>query len=72
MTDNLPKGPLAFPNAVPDTFYDFNDGMTLRDYFAGQALIALLSRSDFLRSKIIAENAYAYADAMLEERGEEI
>jgi len=32
--DKLPKGPLAFPNAVPDTFYDFNDGMTLRDYFA--------------------------------------
>jgi hypothetical protein len=61
----------AFPMAVPENWDSIQDGMTLRDYFAGQALIALLSRSDFLRSKIIAENAYAYADAMLEERGEE-
>jgi hypothetical protein len=58
--------------AVPENWDSIQDGMTLRDYFAGQALVALLSRSDFLRSKIIAENAYAYADAMLEERGEEI
>jgi hypothetical protein len=62
----------AFPMAVPENWDSIQDGMTLRDYFAGQALVALLSRSDFLRSKIIAENAYAYADAMLEERGEEI
>lgn len=55
--------------AVPENWDSIQDGMTLRDYFAGQALVALLSRSDFLRSKIIAENAYAYADAMLEERG---
>jgi len=62
----------AFPMAVPENWDSIQDGMTLRDYFAGQALVGLLSRSDFLRSKIIAENAYAYADAMLEERGEEI
>jgi hypothetical protein len=62
----------AFPMAIPENWDSIQDGMTLRDYFAGQALVALLSRSDFLRSKIIAENAYAYADAMLEERGEEI
>jgi hypothetical protein len=55
--------------AVPENWDSIQDGMTLRDYFAGQALVALLSRSDFLRSKIMAENAYAYADAMLEERG---
>jgi len=59
----------AFPMAVPENWDSIQDGMTLRDYFAGQALVALLSRSDFLRSKIIAENAYAYADAMLQERG---
>ena len=56
--------------AIPENWDSIQDGMTLRDYFAGQALVGLLSRSDFLRSKIIAENAYAYADAMLEERGE--
>ena len=60
----------AFPMAVPENWDSIQDGMTLRDYFAGQALVALLSRSDFLRSNIIAENAYAYADAMLEERGD--
>jgi hypothetical protein len=56
--------------AVPENWDSIQDGMTLRDYFAGQALVGLLSRSDFLRAKIIAENAYAYADAMLEERGD--
>jgi hypothetical protein len=40
--NKLPKGPLAFPNAVPDTFYDFNDGMTLRDYFAAHAINGML------------------------------
>lgn len=60
----------AFPMAVPENWDSIQDGMTLRDYFAGQALVGLLSRSDFLRAKIIAENAYAYADAMLEERGD--
>jgi hypothetical protein len=64
-------GGMAFPTVFPEEHYGTGyRGMTLRDYFAGQALVGLLSRSDFLRAKIIAENAYAYADAMLEERGD--
>lgn len=45
-------------------------GMTLRDYFAGQALAALLvSDSDSETSyRDTVKNAYYIADAMLEER----
>jgi hypothetical protein len=44
------------------------DGMTLRDYFAGQALAGRLADgTDGLRQSV-AEEAYAYADAMLKAR----
>jgi hypothetical protein len=70
MANNFPKGPLAFPNAVPDTFYDFNDGMTLRDYFAAQAMNGLLGnpRYDGTPPPELAIWAYNLADVMLEER----
>tara|TARA_S200002703_G_scaffold73209_2_gene63192 strand:+ start:254 stop:451 length:198 start_codon:yes stop_codon:yes gene_type:complete len=56
----------AFPvsNGVHTVF-----GMSLRDYFAGQALVGLVSppgTGDLV--KIYAADAYALADAMLEER----
>ena len=44
-------------------------GMTLRDYFAGQALIELVSR--YYDSKMAAKMAYIYANAMLKEREKE-
>ncbi|CAH2399118.1 hypothetical protein [Mesorhizobium ventifaucium] len=45
-------------------------GMTLRDWFAGQALAGDLAATPNCRPSIIgsAERAYAYADAMLAER----
>ena len=47
-------------------------GMTMRDYFAGQALAGLLANTNLLEKlntvKIPAMNAYALADAMLAER----
>lgn len=52
-------------------------GMTLRDYFAGQALIGLLSSEPINRtsdaeavhdSLLFAQGAYLYADAMLAAR----
>ena len=46
-------------------------GMSLRDWFAGQAAVALI-REHYDRSALheigVAENAYIYADAMLKER----
>lgn len=41
------------------------EGMTMRDYFAGQALIACRNHSN---EKWLAERAYKIADAMLKAR----
>ncbi|MBU6183521.1 MAG: hypothetical protein KGR46_12015 [Verrucomicrobia bacterium] len=55
---------------------DTGTGMSLRDWFAGQALVSL-SRKDFhlfgaggdeLNAEIAAQNCYEIADAMLAER----
>jgi len=69
---------LAFPmfnNQKGDCSRDdfiYESGMTLRDYFAGQALAGLLANTNLLEKlntvKIPAMNAYALADAMLAER----
>ena len=48
-------------------------GMTLRDYFAGQAMASLLVNRKFneASTKDIVERAFWFADAMLDERMEE-
>jgi hypothetical protein len=65
----------AFPNSAPGA--QNYDGMTLRDYFAGQALMGELSsqpRGDFLNEQtlesaaLLAVRAYKFADAMLTAR----
>jgi hypothetical protein len=45
-------------------------GMTLRDYFAGQAIIAYHSDGEFSDSEDVANWCYRLADAMLEARKE--
>lgn len=47
-------------------------GMTLRDYFAAKAMLAVMSRPEFNRHsmKDLACGAYKTADAMLEARAE--
>lgn len=44
-----------------------NDGMTLRDYFAGQALAGMLAYQSH-DPNWTATTAYGFADAMLKER----
>ena len=45
------------------------DGMTLRDYFAAQAMTGIIAHPEKKGSaSFFAENAYAIADAMLAER----
>ncbi len=46
------------------------DGMSLRDWFAGQALVGILSGSDigFIDGRWTALNSFAMADAMLAAR----
>lgn len=66
MTD--PNNPPAFPIAVPSEFQWADSGMTLRDWFAGQALAVLAC--DFCAEEV-AFRAYEYADAMLAERAKQ-
>jgi len=60
----------------------YNEGMTLRDYFAAKAMQAMLSSPEFLvvvtADQAIGNNArervsnvsFAYADAMMKARGQ--
>lgn len=64
----------AFP--VPDSHHANGqvqygaNGMTLRDWFAGQALAGLLAATDLSGTHALyAEESYEFADAMLKARG---
>lgn len=52
------------PNAFPD---EFENGMSLRDWFAGQALAGILAANNH-RGTPSVDEAYKWADAMLERR----
>jgi hypothetical protein len=54
--------------AFPDLY---RNGMTLRDYFAAQAMQALIGRTDFDFDDDPWKTAYLMADAMLKAREEE-
>jgi len=67
MTDKINTGGPAYP--VPIINYDH--GMTLRDYFAGQALAIVMGRFDHDHEpsdEDIAMYAYFIANAMIAER----
>lgn len=75
------NGGPAFPTTKPlEGWGDPNQGMTLRDYFAGQALAGMMAgefhvyAADLAKDRghsstaVIAASAYEFADAMLKER----
>lgn len=62
MDDKDTGGP-AFPGP-----FSQDRGMTLRDWFAGQALAGMLARGTTNDDAEVAVEAYSLADAMLEER----
>ena len=67
MTDRIEDGGAAFPTEPRGTVHGRRyDGMTLRDWFAGQAL----ANPDICRrdDEYPQRTAYAFADAMLEAR----
>lgn len=71
-------GDPAFPfPAVSDidgnVIYPGEDGMSLRDYFAGQALAGMIRATPGVPVLYgeMAHHAYQYADAMLAERGKQ-
>ena len=43
-------------------------GMTLRDWFAGQALAGMVKNYSIKEAKLLARHCYEHADAMLEAR----
>jgi len=63
--------------AFPSTTEQYHgDGMTLRDYFAGQALIGQISTESGVFNlgesyKKTSKMCYIYADAMISERNKE-
>jgi hypothetical protein len=56
--------------AVPENWDSIQDGMTLRDWFAGQALVAIINDRQGSTVRDMADRAYIYADIMLEARGD--
>ena len=61
------------PNAAPMREFPGHPGMSLRDYFAAQAMTGLIYHNAFAlynqgNATQTAKQAYAAADAMLEER----
>lgn len=57
-------GGQAFPMA--SDLIGHSPGMTLRDWFAGQALTGLLANGEAVAWRTLASQAYSAADAMLE------
>lgn len=61
----------AFPALFPDrngTGYYHEPGMTLRDYFAAKAMSGILVVDNDIKLGVLAEQAYAIADAMMKAR----
>lgn len=68
MVDN--NGGPAFPRTgegFGNPKYD-TPGMTLRDYFASQALIGIISKFGYEFYSSAAKDAYDFADMMLDQR----
>lgn len=74
--DRISQGGAAFPVCVPDVNaeYTYEDGMSLRDYFAAKAMQGLLAMPGSIGGEqelvysAFAQAAYKYADAMIAER----
>ena len=69
-----PYNPPAFPSPETDKTY-FEPGMSLRDWFAGQALAGICGDGipgSHHQHANTAREAYEYADAMLRTREEKI
>lgn len=65
----IKSGGPAFPRSSQcsnDATID-SEGMSLRDYFAAQAMVGLIQN----HAGIVAKQAYEFADAMLAERAKE-
>lgn len=67
--NTIKDGGAAFPRSGNDDCTS-EFGMTLRDYFAGQALAGMMARkdSDGWTNREVADDCYLYAESMLATR----
>lgn len=78
MSQQFDNGGPAFPTGPNSWGRDESDGMTLRDWFAGQALPQIIAINEKVTAnrdapyeavlKVTAEHCYRIADAMLSAR----
>ena len=74
MTKKIEDGGPAFPHMAADGHPDYRLGLSLRDWFAGQALVGLIPAyqaaygSPTAECMEIVQEAYGYADIMLAHR----
>lgn len=61
-------GGAAFPQSEDSVYIADRSGMSLRDWFAGQALAGLAASPMDMPAEAYGLTAYAIADAMLAER----
>lgn len=68
----IDDGGPAFPYTEDKTHIGMgikqNNGMTLRDYFAGQALMGMMEKYSQTNCDIVSGWSYQFADAMIAER----
>ena len=67
------NGGPAFPYVMNAENYELQDlcseGMTLKDYFAGQVIIGIIANAEgIVCAETMANSAYAIADSMIKER----
>ena len=70
MSKQIDNGGAAFPIPFGQVMSEEGKGMTLRDYFAGEALNGLLSTESgyIAESRKIAKWSYSLADEMIKAR----
>lgn len=67
MSREIKTGGSAFPLPMGSETTQGSEGMTLRDYFAAQAMSSLIAEE--WAPKDCARQAYEFADTMIEARG---
>lgn len=67
---NQPAFPTSNWQKIAPMSSGYNEGMTLRDYFAAKAMQSMNSRPDYddVPAVVIAADAYTLADAMMKVR----
>jgi len=68
MEDKVKDGGAAFPGTKEVGYPDYAPGMSLRDWFAGKAMAAIIAHYGVYELNEDADIAYEYAEKMLRAR----